>query len=241
MTGAWPLQGGSFDRVAASPGKIRRGGRRHHLAYRIPIHLGLALLFLPSACRSAEPAGSVRQEMSDPDDLIPGDPIGIFPQSSWAANGKYRYSVPIVVPPGRAGMEPPLSLEYSSDRHNGMMGYVGRSIGGLSSITRCHEFLTRDLMVDRVNYHPADQVCLDGQKLVRLSDPDAEALPSDLAAPPSHQVFGAFAPEDGSSHVRLLAFSQLVNGVPQIRRWVAIHPGRLYRWYGETGLAPAAS
>ena len=51
---------------------------------------------------------------------------------SVSSTGAATYSVPIVVPPGTAGVEPKLSLNYSSQGRNGLLG-VGWSIGGLST------------------------------------------------------------------------------------------------------------
>src|SRR5262245_41251992 len=46
--------------------------------------------------------------------IVPGAAVGYLP-GNWnvTPTGRFTYSIPIDVPPGRAGMEPRLSLEYS--------------------------------------------------------------------------------------------------------------------------------
>src|SRR5690606_33667706 len=60
---------------------------------------------------------------------------GIFDVSD---DGAASYSVPIWTPPGPRGMQPSLSLRYSSLSGNGPLG-VGWSVTGLSSIERCRK------------------------------------------------------------------------------------------------------
>jgi len=52
-------------------------------------------------------------------------------------NGSTSYTVPIECAPGRAGVQPSITLSYNSLGGNGVAGY-GWSIGGLSAIQRIH-------------------------------------------------------------------------------------------------------
>src|SRR5689334_20728253 len=50
--------------------------------------------------------------------------------------GAPSYSMPIMVPPGIAGLVPHLSLAYNAGGVNGVVGY-GWTVQGISTITRC--------------------------------------------------------------------------------------------------------
>lgn len=84
--------------------------------------------------------------------------------------GASSYRIPIVVPPGRAGMQPSLSLSYSSRGGNGIAG-LGWSISGLSSIHRCPQTPEQDPggATRGVSYSSFDRLCLDGQRLVKTN------------------------------------------------------------------------
>ncbi len=87
---------------------------------------------------------------------------------SVSSTGAATYSVPIVVPPGTAGVEPKLSLNYSSQGRNGLLG-VGWSIGGLSVIHRCPANLVKDGFIDGIDFDDNDRFCLDGQPLIAIN------------------------------------------------------------------------
>lgn len=84
--------------------------------------------------------------------------------------GNANYTINIEVPPGIAGMEPALSLNYSSNSNNGHMG-VGWNIGGVSSISRCSQIKAIDgeNHNSNVNYDSQDRFCLDGKRLINIS------------------------------------------------------------------------
>jgi RHS repeat-associated protein len=90
-----------------------------------------------------------------------GHTVGSFAVSS---QGAATYSIPIVVPPGVAGMQPALSIGYQSGSGNGPLG-IGWGLGGLSEIERCSKTLAQDNSSDSVNLTLADRFCLDGNKL----------------------------------------------------------------------------
>jgi RHS repeat-associated protein len=113
-----------------------------------------------------EPAGMAGQAHPDPSigAQFNGALAGSF---SVQASGAGTYNLPIVVPPGTAGMQPKLSLGYSSQAGNGIAG-MGWSIGGLSVISRCNKTRDQDGEVRAVDYSDNDAYCLDGQRLVHI-------------------------------------------------------------------------
>jgi len=82
--------------------------------------------------------------------------------------GGANYAVDLQVPPGTAGMQPSLSLNYSSNSGNGQLG-VGWVLGGLSAITRCPASLDLDGYKQGVALNNRDRYCLDGQRLVAIN------------------------------------------------------------------------
>ncbi|OOG39664.1 FG-GAP-like repeat-containing protein [Polaromonas sp. A23] len=89
-------------------------------------------------------------------------------QFSVNESGAATYSIPIQVPPGVAGMQPQLSLEYNSQSGNGLLG-MGWSLSGLSAITRCPRTMAQDGVRGGVGYDMNDRFCLDGQRLILVS------------------------------------------------------------------------
>lgn len=97
------------------------------------------------------------------------DQVGTIPGSfNVSSTGAAAYSIPIEVPPGTAGIQPKLSLEYSSQSGNDLLG-LGWSISGLSLIHRCQKTSTQDNVVQAVNLAATDRFCLDGQRLMLVS------------------------------------------------------------------------
>lgn len=91
--------------------------------------------------------------------------VGATPGSfSVSGTGASQYTIPVVVPPGIAGLQPGVSLHYSSRRDDGLAG-VGWDIGGLSAMTRCPKTLAQDNAVRGIEYDAQDRFCLDGMRL----------------------------------------------------------------------------
>lgn len=80
-------------------------------------------------------------------------------------DGQAHASVPILVPPGRSGMEPRLALSYVSGGSDGPMG-PGWSLSGLSAITVCPATIELDGVESRRPFEGKPVFCLDGQRLV---------------------------------------------------------------------------
>jgi RHS repeat-associated protein len=93
-------------------------------------------------------------------------PVGALKgQFAVGGDGAATYTIPLDVPKGRAGMEPKLSLNYSSNAGNGPLG-VGWSIGGLQKITRGPSSLKKDGIADGADFDANDRFYLDGERLV---------------------------------------------------------------------------
>ncbi|MEO7329303.1 MAG: FG-GAP-like repeat-containing protein, partial [Minicystis sp.] len=104
----------------------------------------------------------------------PGAPTvaaGTISQSfSVSDGGSATLVLPLTVVPGRAGVEPSLSLTYSSDAasSDGILG-AGFALGGITAITRCGSTLARDGEIRAVRFDAGDNVCLSGQRLIRVA------------------------------------------------------------------------
>ncbi|MDQ2643215.1 MAG: hypothetical protein M3020_05345, partial [Myxococcota bacterium] len=83
-------------------------------------------------------------------------------------SGAATYTIPILVPPGRAGVEPSLRLVYDGSRTNGDLG-MGWRIDGLSSIAMCPRTVALDGFVEPFDYANGlnNALCLDGKRLVQ--------------------------------------------------------------------------
>ena len=83
-------------------------------------------------------------------------------------SGAAVYEIPIAVPPGIAGVQPSLSLVYTSNGGNGLLG-LGWSLSGLSAIARCPQTVAQEGTRGAVAYDADDRFCLGDQKLVAVS------------------------------------------------------------------------
>ena len=85
--------------------------------------------------------------------------------ASVSLTGAATYTIPIFSSPGTAGMQPSLSLVYSSQAGNGIAGY-GWNIAGLSAITRTGQSIYHDGKVKGIDFVD-DRFALDGQRLIK--------------------------------------------------------------------------
>ncbi|WP_223787001.1 RHS repeat-associated core domain-containing protein [Marinicella meishanensis] len=111
------------------------------------------------ATLNAELAGTYPGEMTHE----PGS--GPLPGSGGVSGGAATYELPLTIPPGRNGMQPALSINYSSKGGNGLMG-IGWSVSAGSAIYRCGKTIAQDGQFHAVDFSNKDRLCLDGQRLV---------------------------------------------------------------------------
>jgi RHS repeat-associated protein len=107
---------------------------------------------------------AIRPHLDNP----PANDVGTLPGAfAVDESGAATYSVPIEVPPGRAGLAPNLALTYRSSSGH---GYVARgwSLTGLSGITRCARTFAQDGFARGIQNSAADAFCLDGKRLVAV-------------------------------------------------------------------------
>ena len=80
-------------------------------------------------------------------------------------SGAATYSVPIAAAAGTAGVAPRLSLNYSSQDGNGLLGR-GWSVSGVSRIRRCRQTVGIDGVAKAITWSEDDRFCLNGQRMV---------------------------------------------------------------------------
>jgi len=96
-------------------------------------------------------------------------PVGALKGSfSVEGEGDARFNMPIDVPKGTAGMEPKLSLGYSSKAGNGIVG-LGWNLNGLQKITRGPSSDKKDGSYDPADFDSSDRYFLDGELLVLVT------------------------------------------------------------------------
>src|ERR1051326_5435545 len=100
-----------------------------------------------------------------PDKTLPNISLGTFKVSN---TGAANYTIPLIVPPGTNGMQPNLSLVYSSQTQNGILG-MGWSLNGLSVIHRCARTKVQDNVRGGINLDTNDRFCLNGARLMLIS------------------------------------------------------------------------
>lgn len=80
-------------------------------------------------------------------------------------SGAATYNLPIAIPAGSAGVQPQVSLNYSSQSGDGYLGR-GWNISGLAAISRCPKTFAQDGKIDGVKFSSSDRLCLNGQRLI---------------------------------------------------------------------------
>ncbi|MDO8051427.1 NBR1-Ig-like domain-containing protein [Janthinobacterium sp. SUN211] len=150
----------------------------HALVLRATNAASLSGDSLPVSVRvvSQAPGGTSAVNITPPH--LGNENAGTLPGNLSVGNdGAALYSIELAVPPGTAGMQPALSLSYSSNGSNGMVG-LGWSLGGLSTIHRCPKTVGQDGVAGRISFDGADRLCLDGQRLLRADGGNPGASPS---------------------------------------------------------------
>ena len=107
--------------------------------------------------------GSSARQLSN---VVDTELVGATPGELDVSNaGSAQYRIDVKVPPGTAGMEPKLSIDYDSGGGNGLLG-LGFSVSGIPRVTRCPRAIDPDWFIDAVDFDDNDLYCLDGARLV---------------------------------------------------------------------------
>lgn len=90
-------------------------------------------------------------------------------QASVTPTGAAVIQIPIEVSPGTAGMQPNLSLVYSSQGDNGILG-KGWTLSGISAVTRIGQTIYHDGKFKGVTLDTSDRFALDGNRLIKMEN-----------------------------------------------------------------------
>ena len=129
------------------------------------------VLLVCVACRTGTPPQHFRPRLAagSVPPYAPSQPYGNLPGTFSAdAGGAATFDLPIDVPPGTAGVQPGLALNYNSHRQDGYAG-MGWQLSGLSAIGRCGANYELDGFKGGVAFDARDRFCIDGRRLVPVS------------------------------------------------------------------------
>jgi RHS repeat-associated protein len=139
--------------------------------------LAVLVICLGMSCRVVPPVSGPDPSPRPRARLAPGELPAYAPSEPWGnfsgnfaadPTGAATFALPIVVPPGTAGVQPSLALTYNSHGENGYAG-TGWQLTGLSAIGRCNATYELDGYKAGIDFGPRDRFCLDGNRLVAVS------------------------------------------------------------------------
>ncbi len=132
-----------------------------------------------AVCSAWTPPTSVRIALKFPDYLPRSCPVsnapvpaqenaGTIAGEAGVSGGQPIYRIPLVVPPGRKGVQPAPALVYTS-RGGADIAGVGWSLAASSRIQRCPATPAQDGYIHGIDFSAQDRLCLDDQRLVLVS------------------------------------------------------------------------
>ncbi|MGE3621886.1 MAG: SpvB/TcaC N-terminal domain-containing protein, partial [Acidimicrobiia bacterium] len=145
---------------------------RHRHRHLLPLVAALLLATLLPGIAAADPAdpggppdvsGGVELDGS----VVRSEAPPALPLTLEADESAVSWDLPFELPAGGGGVEPSLGLSYSSAAGRGLAG-VGTSVSGLSVVARCQSTFGSDGVVRPVRWDLSDQLCLDGDRLVKV-------------------------------------------------------------------------
>lgn len=158
-----PLPSGTTGTVTITI-KVSNGGATSSRSFNVKVNPG-SNATLPAWLQKG---GSVSDWTMDNSVPAASDFMGAIAGSGSADGGSASYQIPIVIPPVMNGMQPSVSLNYSSRSGLGIAG-VGWNLSAGGAISRCPSTLAQDGYARGLNYSNDDKLCFNGQRLVTLS------------------------------------------------------------------------
>ncbi|HRI71967.1 MAG TPA: SpvB/TcaC N-terminal domain-containing protein, partial [Polyangium sp.] len=150
------------------------------------------------ACKS--PQFVTTLGISSPTKIVPGASATSF---NGTPSGDAALSIPLDMPPGRAGFAPELAISYSSSATESALG-MGFALSGASSIGRCRKEMVLDGEISNVQFNEDDALCLDGKRLIAITNqgdqieyrtfPDSQTKIIGNFADPANSSFEVFLP-----------------------------------------------
>jgi len=104
-----------------------------------------------------------------------------------SSDGAAFASIPLWVSPGRANMEPTLSVTYNSRADEGNFAYKW-NLTGIPEVTRCTQSRARDGRNKSITFDSTDDFCFDGNRLVLESGDGSDGSTYRL----EHDIFARF-------------------------------------------------
>ncbi|TQV82933.1 RHS repeat-associated core domain-containing protein [Aliikangiella coralliicola] len=154
------------DNVVGSSAQVDNGDT---LAIRSRSATGTGMQTITMTLNGAQTSWNIKSAVLPTLPPVSGSRFGYTPaEFSVDATGSANYKVPLIVSPGVQGIQPLLSLNYTSQVSSGLLG-IGWNLSGLSGISRCAATQAQDGFVDGVDFDGNDRFCLDGQRLIAIS------------------------------------------------------------------------
>ncbi|WP_444893074.1 FG-GAP-like repeat-containing protein [Microbulbifer sp. TRSA001] len=129
--------------------------------------------------------------------------------------GTASYNMPLEIPVGINGIEPKLSLGYSSQSGNGLLG-MGWQLNGLSYIHRCKPTLATEgtsAQSGAERYSTSERLCLDGKKLIAVS------AASDPATNSQYWASGTEYRTEIDTFTKIVSSGSQSNGPKYFKAW----------------------
>ncbi len=144
------------------------------------------------ACKSPQPMTTLG--ISLPTKIVPG---AISTSFNETFSGDAAVSIPLDMPPGRAGFAPELAISYSSSATESALG-MGFAFTGASSIGRCRKERALDGEITNVQFTEDDALCYMGKRLIAIVT-QGDQVEYRIFDDPQTKIIGNFADLANSS------------------------------------------